>query len=197
MRMDFNTPGIPDEAFARRPGIPMTKQEVRAISLAKLQLFPGAVVYDIGAGTGSMAIECRRLVEPGRVFAIESNPEAVDLIKLNSYRFTVQLDLVPGSAPEVLDILPEADRIFIGGSGGDIEAMIIGCDRKLKPGGILVMNTVTLYTAPLACQALERLGYELQAVQVNIAVNEKRGRARIWQARNPVTIISGRKGEQF
>lgn len=197
MKMNFSAPGIPDEAFVRRPGIPMTKQEVRVISLAKLQLFPGAVVYDIGAGTGSVAIECRLLIGDGQVFAIESNPEAVELIKLNCFRFKVQLDLIPGSAPEAIKSLPAADRIFVGGSGGEIEAMLLACDQKLKAGGIMVLNSVTLYTAPAACQTLEELGYDVQAVQVNVAVNELRGRARIWQARNPVTIICGKKGEQL
>ena len=84
----------------------------------------------------------------------------------------------------MLDPLPEADRIFIGGSGGEIESMVMGCDRKLKPGGILVMNTITLYTPLLAHQVLEGLGYDIEAVQVNIAVNVKTGNSRIWQARS-------------
>jgi len=195
--MRYNSPGIPDQAFTRQKGIPMTKQEVRAITLAKLQLCPGLVVYDIGSGTGSVAIECQRLVSPGRVFAIESNPEALELIKLNSHRFNVQLEIIAGQAPAVLAPLPEAERIFIGGSGGDIETMIIECDRKLRPGGILVMNTITLYTPLVAGEVLERLGYDVEAVQVNIAVNVKSGPARIWQARNPVTIISAKKGERL
>ncbi len=192
--INFNSPGIPDGAFARQAGIPMTKQEIRAIALAKLQLSPGLTVYDIGAGTGSVAIECQRLVGPGRVYAIESNPNALELIKLNIRRFNVELQIIAGTAPAVLDPLPEADRIFIGGSGGEIESMVMGCDRKLKPGGILVMNTITLYTPLLAHQVLEGLGYDIEAVQVNIAVNVKTGNSRIWQARNPVTIISAKKG---
>ncbi len=163
------------------------------ISLAKLQLFPGALVYDIGAGTGSVAIECR-LLGAGRVFAIESNPMAVELIKLNSAAFKVALDLIEGPAPGVLQDLPEADRIFIGGSGGDVEAMIMACDRKLKPGGIMVLNSVTLYSGPVACKTMEGLGYEVEVVQVSIAVYEKKGQTRIWQARNPVTIVTGKKG---
>lgn len=194
MSNDFRVPGIPDEAFMRRPGIPMTKQEIRIISLAKLQLFPGAVVYDIGAGSGSVAIECRLLIGEGRVFAVESNPQAVELIKLNSSALNAPLDLVEGLAPGAIEDLPQADRIFIGGSGGNIESMIRSCDYKLRPGGILVVNSVTLYTAPEACQALERLGYGVEAVQVSINVLEKKGRVQMWQARSPVTIVKGQKG---
>lgn len=194
MNNEFISPGIADDAFIRRPGIPMTKQEIRAISLAKLQPFPGAVIYDIGAGSGSVAIECRLLIGEGRVYAIESNPQAVELIKLNSSALKAPLDLVEGRAPGAIENLPRADRIFIGGSGGDIEAMIAACDCQLKPGGILVVNSVTLYTAAAAYQALDKLGYGVEAVQVNIAVVEKRGQARMWQARNPVTIVKGQKG---
>ncbi len=194
MKIFFSGPGMPDEAFVRRAGIPMSKQEIRAISLAKLQLFPGAVVYDIGAGTGSVAIECAHLIAPGQVYAIECNPEAVELIRLNCSRFEVQLELLQGQAPEVLQMLPDADRIFVGGSGGRLQAILLACDQKLRAGGIIVLNSVTLFTAPQACRILEDLGYAVQAVEVNVAVNEPTGRARIWVARNPVTIISARKG---
>lgn len=171
----------------------MTKQEIRAVSLAKLQLFPHAIIYDIGAGSGSVAIECRLLAAAGRVFAIENNPAAIELIKLNCSRFKLHLDVVFGSAPEAITFLPQADRIFIGGTGGEVDAILIACDRKLRAGGIMVLNSVTLYTAPTACRTLERLGYDVEMVQVNVAVNEPKGQARIWIARNPVTIISGRK----
>ena len=92
---------------------------------------------------------------PGEGLCHRVNPDALELIKLNIRRFNVELQIIAGTAPAVLDPLPEADRIFIGGSGGEIESMVMGCDRKLKPGGILVMNTITLYTPLLAHQVLE------------------------------------------
>lgn len=196
MKNSYSVPGIPDEAFERRPGVPMTKNEIRILSLARLCLYPEAVVFDIGAGTGSVAIECRLLAPLGRVYAIERNPAALDLIRVNSETFGVDLQIIAGLAPRAIDPLEPADRIFIGGSGGSIETLIAACDEKLKPGGIIVVNTVTMFNGPAAYMAMEKLGYTTEAIQVNIAVNEVQGPARIWQARNPVMIITGRKGDR-
>lgn len=173
----------------------MTKNEIRVLSLTRLRLFPGAVLYDIGAGTGSVAIEAKLLSPSCRVFAIERNPRALDLLKQNIEKFAVELELVEGAAPRVLENLPPADRIFIGGSGGELTAVINKADQKLKPGGRIVINSVTLQSGARSWQILEEAGYDLEAVQVNIAVTVKKGSAALWQARNPVTIISGQKRE--
>ncbi len=171
----------------------MTKSEIRVISLAKLRLFPQAVVYDVGAGSGSVAIECKLLLPEGRVLAIEKNPLAIELIKQNSKLFGVDLELVAGSAPECLQGLPAADRIFLGGSGGQLEAVLTTCDAQLNAGGWMVINSVSLSTAPTAYNILESRGYALEAIQVNIAVSSRRGNSDLWQARNPVTIIAAQK----
>ncbi|HWP95268.1 MAG TPA: precorrin-6Y C5,15-methyltransferase (decarboxylating) subunit CbiT [Syntrophomonadaceae bacterium] len=189
-------PGIPDEDFMREPGVPMTKNEIRVLSLARLRLFPGAVLYDIGAGTGSVAIEVKQLFPSCSVYAIERDPRALSLLKRNCDKFGVELFLVEGAAPADLAGLPAADRIFIGGSGGDLPAIIRQADDKLKPGGRMVLNSVTLHSGPEGWQTLEELGYSLDAMQANIAVTVRKGRAILWQARNPVTIISGQKGER-
>lgn len=188
-------PGIRDEDFIRESGVPMTKNEIRVLSLARLRLFPGAVVYDVGAGTGSIAIECKLLVPDSQIFAVEQESRAVQLLKLNSEKFGVKLNLIEGSAPEVLAELPLADRIFIGGSGGRLHDIIDFCDKKLKNGGWMIINSISIHNSSQAFSILEEKGYLVDAVQVNIAVSSNIGKAKIWQARNPVTIISGQKEE--
>lgn len=193
-RWNFITPGIPDENFIRDEGVPMTKNEIRALSICKLRLFPDAIVYDIGAGSGSVAVECKFLMPQGKVFAIEKNPVGIDLIKRNSAKFGVQIEVIEGIAPEALENLPLADRIFIGGSGGNLKEILDICDQKLRSGGWMVINSVTLNTGPEAFQILKEKNYNIEAVQTNIAVTSSRGRVELWQARNPVTIITAQKG---
>jgi len=188
-------PGLPDEEFLRAPGVPMTKNEIRVLALAKLRLFPGAVVYDVGAGTGSISVEAKLLFPSAQVFAVERDPQALELLALNQERFGVDLQVVEGSAPAAIFPLPSADRIFIGGSGGSLAEIIAVCDQKLKPGGFLVINTISLRNTAQAYESLESREYEVEAVQVNIAVSSQKAAAIMWQARNPVTIISGKKGD--
>jgi cobalt-precorrin-6B (C15)-methyltransferase len=192
-REHFFVPGIRDEDFIREAGVPMTKNEIRVLSLARLRLFPGAVVYDVGAGTGSIAIECKLLIPDSHIFAVEQEPRAVQLLKLNMDKFGVELNLIEGPAPEVLEELPLADRIFIGGSGGRLPDIINFCDKKLKNGGWMIINSISIHNSSQAFSILEDKGYQVDAIQVNIAVSSNRGKAKIWQARNPVTIISGQK----
>jgi cobalt-precorrin-6B (C15)-methyltransferase len=189
-------PGIRDEDFIREAGVPMTKNEIRVLSLAKLHLFPGAVIYDVGAGTGSIAIECKLLVPDSQIFAVEKEARAVQLIKMNMDKFGAELNLIEGSAPEALVELPLADRIFIGGSGGRLPDIIDSCDKKLKNSGWMIINAISIHNSSQALSILEGKGYQVDAIQVNIAVSCSRGKAKIWQARNPVTIISGQKEER-
>jgi len=188
-------PGLPDEEFLRAPGVPMTKNEIRVLTLSKLRLFPGAVVYDVGAGTGSISIEAKLIFPSAQVLAVEKDPQALQLLALNRERFGVDLQVVEGSAPAALYALPAADRIFIGGSGGSLAEIIELCHQKLRVGGWIVINTISLKNTAQAFEALEARGYEVEAVQVNIAVSSQKAGAVMWQARNPVTIISGRKGD--
>lgn len=188
--------GIPDSEFIREPAIPMTKNEIRVLSLSKMGLFDQAVVYDIGAGTGSLGIQCRLLFPGSQVYAVEKNPEAVELIKKNCQKFKTKLNIIEGAAPGVLEELPSADSIFIGGSGGELPEIILKCHKKLKAGGWMVLNTVTLNSGPLAYTMLDKIGYEVEVLQVNISVCKPIGKTQLWQARNPVTIVSGRKGDK-
>ncbi|RYD06664.1 hypothetical protein N752_03045 [Desulforamulus aquiferis] len=147
----YRTPGIPDDLFKRVSGVPMTKLEVRIISVSRLRLFPGAVVYDVGAGTGSISVECALQVHPGTVYALERDSHADELLEANIRRFGLNnVKLVPGDAPGTMEKLPLADRIFIGGHAGSLREILTMANEKLKPGGWLVANAVTLETGPLS-----------------------------------------------
>lgn len=195
MKRNYPVPGIPDDEFLREPGVPMTKNEIRILSLARLQLFPGAILYDIGAGCGTISIEAWLLTPAIQVYAIEREADALALIKKNAVKFGAELHLVEGTAPDAIQTLPRADRIFIGGSGGHLDDIIQACDQKLRPGGRIVFNSVSLFTGPRAFQLMEQRGYQMEAFQVNISLSQRKGRGLLWQARNPVMIISGQKGE--
>ncbi|SHK42871.1 precorrin-6Y C5,15-methyltransferase (decarboxylating) subunit CbiT [Desulforamulus aeronauticus] len=191
----FTTPGIPDHLFKRGNNIPMTKQEVRMIVLGKLRLFPGAVVYDVGAGTGSVSVECALQLKQGVVYALEKDGSADELVETNARRFGLNnVKLVPGLAPATMEKLPPADRIFIGGNAGALAGILETANKKLKPGGWLVATSVTLETTPQVVRFLEEQGYEqAEAVSITVAQAKALGKAHLWQGQNPVTIISGQK----
>ena len=110
---------------------PMTKEEVRAVSIAKLDLTPGAVLYDVGAGTGSISIEASRQLAGGTVYAIERDPEALSLLEQNRARFGAEaVRLVPEAAPEAFAGLPAPTHAFVGGSGGRLEEILYGLREK-------------------------------------------------------------------
>jgi len=173
----------------------MTKQEVRAVILGKLRLFPGAVVYDVGAGTGSVTVECGLQAKTGVVYALERDSQADELVEANVRRFGLSnVKLVPGEAQVTMEKLPPADRVFIGGSAGALEEVLKATHRKLKPGGWLVASAVTVETGPLVLAFLEKQGYDqVEAVTVNVARVKQAGRSHLWQAENPVVVISGQK----
>lgn len=170
----------------------MTKAEVRAVVLSKLRLGPGQVVIDIGAGTGSISVEAAHLCPDGRVYAVERDPEGVELIQRNASLLSAEiLTVVPGEAPEALAGLPKADRIVVGGHGGRLEGILEACREKLRAGGRLVVTSVTLETAPRALLWLDDRGFETEVVSLSVARAERAGPSRVWKAQNPVTIISG------
>jgi len=186
-------PGIPDSCF-ERGDVPMTKEEIRTVTLAKAKIFPAAVVYDLGAGTGALAVEAALLAWQGRVFAVERELEAVELLKRNRDRFGVDnLTVVPGEAPGAIKGLPPADVILVGGSGGHLEQILKQGLNNLKPGGRMVVNAVTLETlaGTVKFAAENRLGRE--AVSVAVTRLEANGRVNLWRAQNPVHVITLKK----
>lgn len=186
-----NTHGIEDERFLRGQ-VPMTKSEIRSISLSKLQLRPGDVVYDIGAGTGSVSVEMALQAYEGSVFAVECNEEAVGLIRQNAERFGAwNVKTVAGKAPEALAELPAPDRAFIGGSKGNLPEIMELLVQK-NPRIRVVANAITLETLAEAVSQFQRLGFgDVDIVQIFAAHGKAAGSYHMMQAENPVFIISG------
>ncbi|HEY6008938.1 MAG TPA: precorrin-6y C5,15-methyltransferase (decarboxylating) subunit CbiE [Geobacteraceae bacterium] len=188
--------GIDDEEFATAKKL-ITKLEVRAVTLAKLQLQDDLVMWDIGAGSGSVAIEASNLVPNGKIFALEKNPQYLVFIRDNLKKFNARnVTLVEALAPEGLDELPDPDRVFIGGSGGMLEEIIDAVDRRLRSDGLIVLNAVTLDTLTKAVEFLEDHGYTVEATCVNIAKTRGLTEYKMFEAHNPVYIVTARKEEK-
>ena len=193
---NFKTPGIPDELFERTEKVPITKEEVRAIQISKARLKLGQTVYDIGCGSGSISIEAAIQVEStGRVFAIDFDPNAVELTKKNISKFGVSnVTVISGNAKEKISELPQTDVIFIGGTGGDTQEIIELSQDKLKPGGRIVIGIILIETLYSVLQILDKLNFDdVDITQVTISKSRKTTTGTMMLARNPVTIISATK----
>ena len=185
----YLTPGVPDHYF-NRGQVPITKEEVRVLTLAKARLGPGMTVYDIGSGTGTLAMEAARLVAPAQVLAVEVNPEACNLITANSRTFGLKnVRVINGRAPAALAGLPPPQRVLVGGSGGQLEGILAACHEVLQPGGIIIINAVTVETLSTALAFGYHRGYQVEAVAANLARLEPAGRYHIWRPLNPVYIV--------
>ena len=184
------THGLDDEVFLRDK-VPMTKMEVRAVSLSKLKLTAGAVVYDVGAGTGSVSVECARLSGSIKVFAIERNHDAVELIRKNREKFGLSnLEIVEGEAPEAMKDLPAPTHVFIGGSGGSMGDIIKKALGK-NPAARFVVNVITLESMA-ALTEIMKTGQveEEEIVQLSAARAKKAGSSHLMMGQNPVWIVS-------
>ncbi|KXG77747.1 Cobalamin biosynthesis bifunctional protein CbiET [Fervidicola ferrireducens] len=183
--------GIPDELFVRG-NVPMTKEEVRAVSLAKLRLRRDSVLWDVGAGTGSISVEAALFCKEGVVYAVEKDEQALSLIAENARRFGLSnLIPVPGEAPEALFNLPSPDRIFIGGSKGRLRDIISFSCERLKEGDRVVINTVTVESACEALKALESSGFSTEMVLLYVSRAKKVKDMHMLISQNPVCVISG------
>lgn len=187
-------PGIPDDSFIREK-VPMTKEEIREVSLCKLGLTERAVVYDVGSGTGSIAVECGRLSSGIRVYAIERKPEALALLKKNLKVFHLQnVFPVEGIAPTALEPLEPPTHVFVGGSSGKLEE-ILRCVWGKNPCACVVVNAVSLETIAEVSRLLQRKdfipGYILlgDASQLQVSRTRELGAYHLMQAENPVTIF--------
>lgn len=184
------THGIPDDVFLRDK-VPMTKEEIRSISLSKLRLRRDSVVYDIGAGTGSVAIEMGKMVSLGRVFAIERNEIAVDLLKENKRKFAVDhLEVVEGMAPEACVDLPVPTHAFIGGSGGNLKEIVeLLLDKN--PEIRIVVNAIALETVAevLECVKILPVG-DVDIVQVSCGKAKEVGAYHMMMGQNPIYVVA-------
>lgn len=187
-----NLTGLPDDSFVRGK-TPMTKAEVRAAVMSRLRIRDKDIVYDIGAGTGSVTVEMALSASKGKVFAIENNAEAIELCKLNVERFGLyNVKIVEGTAPDVLSKLPAPDVVFIGGSKGRLEE-IIACLIEKNPALRLVVNTITVENTERALQLLDNdVFLDAEAVQIQVNRIKKAGDGHLVTALNPVTIVSAR-----
>lgn len=184
-----------DEYIQRTPekGL-ITKQEARALSLAKLRLAPDAIVWDIGAGSGSVGLEAARLAPLGHVWAIEKNAADAANARANAERFRIgNYTLCEGKAPALLDTWPDPDAVFIGGSGGELAALIELILCRLRPQGRLVMNFVTLENLATATAALNTAGAAWEVVQLQASRSQPILDMHRMAAQNPVWIVTANK----
>jgi precorrin-6B C5,15-methyltransferase / cobalt-precorrin-6B C5,C15-methyltransferase len=184
--------GIPEEAFAhRKPKIGLiTKTEVRVISLAKMRLREKSVVWDIGAGSGSVSIESALLARSGRIFAVEKNEEDVALIRENIERFgTRHVQVIHAKAPDRLETLPDPDAVFIGGSGSRMGDILERCWGRLRTPGNLVVNLATIENLSEAYHFFKERGIKPTVTLVQISRDSEILELVRFDALNPVFII--------
>ena len=189
-----NPVGIPDEEFTRGDA-PMTKSEVRALSVAKLKLSPDSVVYDVGAGTGSVSVEMALTAFEGRVYAIEREDVAADLIEVNKRKFRASnIEVVRGLAPDAMADLPTPTHAFIGGSAGNLK-QIVQCLLDKNPDVRVVINSVTIETMSETLQVIRELNLvEEEFVNITVARSRRLGKYHLMTGQNPVyiAVVRGR-----
>ena len=182
------TPGLPDSAFIRG-SVPMTKQETRAVILAKMAVRPMEVCWDVGAGTGSVSVELALAAR--EVWAVERQEEACSLIRQNRQKFRAwNLRLVEGEAPEALSKLPRPDAVFVGGSSGHLEE-ILDMVNRANPQARICVSAIALESCERAVRWMEENGREAEIVQIYVSRAREAGGLHLLLANNPVFLISG------
>ena len=182
--------GLPEAALAHEAGL-ITKLEVRAVVLAKLQLLPGQVLWDVGAGCGSVGLEASLLLPGGRIIAVEQQPERAEQILVNKNRLRVHnLEVICASAPAGFEALPQPDRVFIGGGGSRLDQILAAVLARLKPQGRLVVTATLLATLQTAANFLQSCNWETEICQVQVSRSRDLGDSAYLQALNPIWIIS-------
>ncbi len=192
-RLYSKTLGIPDFQFAHREGM-ITKAEVRAIALSKLRPDRGNIMWDIGAGSGSVSIEAEPFVLPGKVFAVEKDPKQLVYLKKNIARFQASgVEPVSGDAPEALVNLPDPDVVFIGGSSGQLTEILHYVDERLKAGKRLVANVVTLENFAEVLQFMKDYDYAFDITTASVSRSKELSEKHFMVGGNPINIIFGIK----
>ena len=183
--------GLEEREISHSRGL-ITKNEVRAAVIHALRLPRQGVFWDIGAGSGSVSVEAARLSADLQVFAIEKNAEQLDHIRHNRETFcSANIEVIAGEAPEALAQLPDPDRVFVGGSGGNLARILAAAAGRLKDGGSIVVNAVLAKTGEEAPGRLCSLGL---AVEISrITVERQRYPALEINRFNPISLIVGRK----
>ena len=182
-----------DDSVLLRGDVPMTKQEVRAAVLAKLEVRDGETYWDVGAGTGSVSVELSLLAPRSRVYAVECKGEACALIRANRERFgAYNLELAEGRAPQALEELPAPDGVFIGGSDGELFPILQAAVEK-NPAVRVCLTAIAVETLGAAAAALTQLGMEPKITQITVARSRPAGGLNLMLGQNPVWIITGRR----
>ena len=186
------TPGIPDELFERDEGVPITKEEIRAVQISKARLSQGCTVHDVGCGSGSVTVEaCLQAGPSGNVYAIDRDPKATELTRKNLARFGQSAKVIESEATEALPSLPEADATLIGGTGGQTAEIMRLCRSRLKKGGRIVVGIIQVETLCSALEALYEPGFkDAEAIQVAVSKSRKTSTGTMMLARNPVAVLS-------
>jgi precorrin-6Y C5,15-methyltransferase (decarboxylating) len=185
--------GMPEDAYAHERGV-ITKAEIRAVSLARLGLMPNQILWDLGAGSGAVAIEASLLMPGGRIWAVEKNPRRLEQMRANRDRFGVaNLQIVAAQLPQGLTQLPDPDRVFIGGGGEALGDTVALAAHRLPENGILVVNTVLMDSLHETVQRLKASGLATDVVQVQVSRSRPLAGSDRMQAMNPVWIIRGRR----
>jgi precorrin-6Y C5,15-methyltransferase (decarboxylating) len=192
--------GLPDDAITHKRGM-ITKAEVRAVTLSRLRLTPSSNLWDLGAGSGAVAVEAAAFIRTGRIVAVEKRADrAADIRKNRDRHRAWNLHVYEGHLPDAIDEAlaaePDPDRIFVGGGGRRLPEILAKATAKLKPGGILGVNTVLLQNAGAAVDTLRRLGFRVDFVQVQISRSSPMPGGDRLEAQNPVTVITGCKNEE-
>lgn len=188
--------GIADELFAAPPGREgrMTKRDLRAVAVSRLELTKRDVLWDVGAGCGTLSVEASRLLIGGEVYAVEEDEEDLELIRENIRRFGARnVHPVLGVAPDVFDHLPRPDAVFVGGSSGRLEAIIAQAAARLREGGRMVCNLVGLERVRRAVRCLEEAGLAYEASLHQSFRLKALGSDHVMEPRNPVFVVAGRK----
>jgi precorrin-6Y C5,15-methyltransferase (decarboxylating) len=189
--------GIDDqEFFQRKPdkGL-ITKKEIRTLSISALRLKEDSIVWDIGTCTGSVAIEAAKIAREGQIFAIEKNEGDLENCKQNLAKFRVDATLLHGKAPEGLDTFPDPDAVFIGGTAGGMEDILDICCSRLKDGGRIVLNAVTIENLSEAMAAFKERGFQTNITLAQISRSKPILNLTRFDALNPIYIIEARRQE--
>jgi cobalt-precorrin-6B (C15)-methyltransferase len=195
MLWPYKTPGIPDKLFSRLPGIPLSEREVRILIISSLRMKPDSVLWDIGAGTGTIPVEIGLLCPEGKIIAVERDEDVANLIKRNCDRFGVKnVEVFQGSAPDCLqDLQPKPDLVCLEG-GKPIKDILKQAWKYLKPEGRIVATVSNLENLYVISEGLAELqARNIEVVQSAVNRLETRGIHQTFAALDPMFILSGEK----
>lgn len=186
-------PGMPENCYTHSRGM-ITKSEIRAVVFSKLCPRPGDVFWDLGAASGSVAIEAAFFMTFGRIFAVEKNPNRAADIRTNAEKYAPnRVEVVEDDISGAIQNLPDPDRIFVGGGGKDLEAILLETCPRLASKGRIVINLVVLENLGTCLSVLKHLGFAAEIVQVQISRSSQMAAGMRMTAHNPVFVVTGQK----